>query len=451
MLNIIVIGGGITGLSAAWEIQRARPEMKYCLLEASDYWGGKVVSRVIETQGKQFLVDGGPDTLVTRKPATWELTEELDLVNQVTTPASETKNIFVLDEGKVLPIPLSPGLFFSTPLLTWRGRLRMMSEPFQPARRDDEDESLANFVTRRLGREALEKFIGPVLGGIYNTDPNHQSIMISSPIMREMEKESGSLIRATLGRMTRRKTGAKKARFINFQQGMQQLPNELATQLNGDLRLNARVVRIERTAAGYTAILSSGERLEADAVILATTANISSSLLGEIAPNTASQLTTIDHEDSGTMSLVYRESDLPTKPLVNGLMIPRREKRAIDAMTVTSRKMPERSYPGFAVMRVFFGGARPELIHYSDEKLLQTITAELSDLMGIQADPLTHTTFRFQDGFPQARVNHLKLMDSIEATLPKGVYLAGSSYRGIAVPDCIRQGRNAARSAIDAL
>jgi protoporphyrinogen/coproporphyrinogen III oxidase len=448
MYKILVVGGGITGLSAAWEIQKSRPDLSYCLVEASDYWGGKVVSRVIETQDKQFLVDGGPDTLITRKPETWALTEELGLLDDVTSPASETKNIFVLDGGKVYPIPLSPRLFFTTPLLTWHGRLRMMSEPFQPARRDDEDESLADFVTRRLGQEALEKFIGPVLGGIYNTDPTHQSIMVASPIMREMEKESGSLIRATFARMSRRKAGPKKPRFINYKQGMQQLPRVLASRLKGDLRLNTQVVGIERTPGGYVVLLASGERLETEAVILATLANVSAPLLREAAPETSALLETIEHENSGTITLVYHESDLPVQPMVNGLMIPRREKRCIDAMTVTSRKMPERSHPGYALVRVFFGGAMPELIHFSDEKLVEIVTSELRDLVGISAAPLAHIAWRWEAGFPQARVNHLKLVDAIEATLPKGVYLAGSSYRGIAVPDCIRQGRIAAQKAI---
>jgi len=451
MHNILIIGGGITGLSAAWEIQRARPDISYCLVEASGHWGGKVVSQVIETQGKQFVVDGGPDTLVTRKPETWALTEEIGLVDQITVPASETKHIFVLDGGKVYPVPLSPLLFVTTPLLTWKGRLRMMAEPFQPARRDDADESLADFVTRRLGKEALDKFIGPVLGGIYNTDPSHQSIMIASPVMREMEKESGSLIRATIGRMIRKKSGPKKPRFINFKQGMQQLPNEIAARLNGDLRLDARVTRIDRTDSGYVATLASGEQIEARVLVLATLANVSSNLLKQVTPVAAASLAQIGHENTGTLTLVYRENDLPEKPLVNGLMIPRREKRAIDAMTVTSRKMPERSHPGFALVRVFFGGATPELVNLPDDKLLQTVIAELSDLLGIKAQPLAHAVFRWETGFPQACVNHLQLVDEIEQNLPPGIFLAGSSYRGIAVPDCIRQGREAARSAIAAL
>ncbi len=164
-MKIAIIGGGITGLSAAWELQQRGIE--FTLLEASDRWGGKVISSNLElNSGAYFLVEGGPDTLITRKPEAWDLANELGLLDQITNPGSETSGTYVLDHASLYPIPVSPTLFFSTPLLTLRGKLRMLAEPFQPARRDDEDESLANFVRRRLGQEALDKFIGPVLGGI---------------------------------------------------------------------------------------------------------------------------------------------------------------------------------------------------------------------------------------------------------------------------------------------
>jgi protoporphyrinogen/coproporphyrinogen III oxidase len=451
MYDVIIVGGGITGLSAAWELQQARPNATYALLEAADRWGGKIISRSIEAEGKTFLVEGGPDTLITRKPETWQLTAELGLENQVAVPASETKNIYVLDSGQIQPIPLSPALFFSTPLLTWRGRLRLMTEPFQPARSDDGDESLADFATRRLGREALEKFIGPVLGGIYNTDPARQSILVSSPIMREMEKESGSLVLAALSRAFKKTKGPKKPRFINYEKGMGQLPDTLAAHLRGTLRLNVTASRLERTDAGLAVKLTSGETLEARTVILATLAHTAADLLTELAPTSATLLRQIRHENIGTLSLVYRESDIPAEPVINGLMIPRREKRAIDAVTVSSRKMPERTHPGYTILRVFFGGAKPELVTYDNEKLLAAIRAELRDLLNIQAEPLAHDLYRWPSGFPQAEVGHLERIDAIEASLPAGIVLAGSSYRGIAVPDCIKQGREAAKKVVHLL
>ncbi len=448
MFDVIIIGGGITGLSAAWELQQTRPNTTYALLEASNRWGGKIVSRSVEAEGKTFLVEGGPDTLITRKPETWQLTAELGLENQVAAPAAETKNIYVLDGGQIQPIPLSPSLFFNTPLLTWRGRLRLMAEPFQPARRDNGDESLADFATRRLGREALEKFIGPVLGGIYNTDPARQSILVSSPIMREMEKESGSLVLAALSRAFKKPKGPKKPRFINYKKGMGQLPDTLAAHLMGTLRLNVTASRLERTDAGFAVKLTSGETLQARTVILTTLAPVAADLLADLAPACATLLKQIHHENIGTLSLVYRDEDIPAEPVINGLMIPRREQRAIDAVTVSSRKMPERSHPGYTLLRVFFGGAQPELVTSDDETLLATVRAELRDLLDIQAEPLAHDIYRWPAGFPQAEVGHLERIDAIDASLPAGIVLAGSSYRGIAVPDCIKQGREAARKIV---
>jgi oxygen-dependent protoporphyrinogen oxidase len=447
-LKITIIGGGITGLSAAWELQQRGIE--FTLLEASNRWGGKVISSNLELKdGARFLMEGGPDTLITRKPEAWDLTNELGMLDQVTNPGSETSGTYVLDNAAIQPIPISPGRFISTPLLTPQGKLRMLAEPFQPARRDDEDESLADFVRRRLGQEALDKFIGPVLGGIYNTDPETQSIMVSSPIMREMEKDGGGLFAGALLRALRGKKKKSKApRFVSFKNGLQTLTDELARQLKGDLRLNAQVENVTRNGNGYRILIADGSILHTDGVIFATLANQTSTLIREVSPEASQRLDAIRHQNIGTLSLVYRESDIPDKPLVSGLMIPRREKRMIDAVTFTSRKMPERSAAGYAVVRVFIGGGAPEMVEYPDDRLIESTQKELAELLGIHAAPQLWTAFHWQSGFPQAEVGHLKRIDEIEKQLPPSVALAGSSYRGIAVPDCIRQGREAARKLI---
>ena len=443
-MRIAIVGGGITGLSAAWELQQRGIE--FTILEASDRWGGKVITSKLElNNGAQFLVEGGPDTIITRKPEAWDLANELRMLDQITNPGSETSGTYVLDHASLYPIPVSATRFISTPLLTLRGKLRMLAEPFQPARRDDEDESLADFVRRRLGQEALDKFIGPVLGGIYNTDPETQSIMVSSPIMREMEKDGGGLFAGALLRAFRGKKKKTKApRFVSFKNGLQALTDELARQLTGDLRLNARVEKITRDGNGYLIFIADGTTVRADGVILTALANQTSAMIKDISAEASKQLSEIRHQNIGTLSLVYRESDIPSEPVISGLMIPRREKRMIDAVTFTSRKMPERSTAGYAVVRIFIGGGAPEMVEYADDRLIEAVQKELADLFGIHAAPQMWTAFRWQSGFPQAEVGHLKRVDEIEKLLPPNLALAGSSYRGIAVPDCIRQGREAA-------
>ena len=444
-MHIAIVGGGITGLSAAWELQKRG--IKFTLLEASDRWGGKVISSKIKlNHNARFLVEGGPDTLITRKPEAWDLANELGMLEQITNPGSETSGTYVLDNDSLHPIPVSVSRFISTPLLTVRGKLRMLAEPFQRARRDYEDESLADFVRRRLGQEALDKFIGPVLGGIYNTDPETQSIMVSSPIMREMEREGGGLVAGAMLRAFRgkREKRQKPPRFVSFKNGLQALTDELARQLKGDLRLNAGVEKITHNKTGYQISISDGTTIDADGVILAVLANQASALIKDISAEASQQLSAIRHQNIGTLSLVYRESDIPKHPIISGLMIPRREKRMIDAVTYTSRKMPERSTEGYGVLRIFIGGGVPEMVEYDNEKLIEVVQKELAELLGISAAPLTWTAFRWQHGFPQADVGHLKCIDEIEKKLPSNLALAGSSYRGIAVPDCIRQGREAA-------
>jgi len=450
-MHIAIIGGGITGLSAAWEAQQRG--ISYTLLEASERWGGKVVSSEIKTDGGCFLVEGGPDTIVTRKPEAWDLTHELGILDQVDDPGSETRGIYVLDNGSIRPIPLSPFKFIGSRLMTTRGKLRMMMEPFQPARKDDADESLADFVRRRLGEEALNKFIGPVLGGIYNTDPNIQSIMVSSPVMREMEKESGSLVRAAIQRGMRAhknlsKGAQHKPRFITYKQGLEGLTENIVRQLTGDLRLNARVNFVRRMQNKYQIHTSNTDVIETDAVIFATLANVTAGLLEDISEEASEQLRRIHHNNIGTISLVYSESDMP-KLDITGLMIPRREQRAIDAITFASKKMPQRSMPGYAIIRVFIGGGKPNVVEYDEAILMSVVRRELSSLLGIEAAPKAYKIFRWQNGFPQAEVGHLELIDEIESYLPADVALAGSSYRGIAVPDCIRQGRYAVQKILN--
>ena len=445
-MHIAIIGGGITGLSAAWEAQRRG--LRYTLLEASGRWGGKVISSEIYEEGSSFLVDGGPDTIVTRKPEAWDLTNELGILDQVDIPGSETRGIYVLDHAAPQPIPLSPFQFIGSRLMTTRGKLRLLAEPFQPARKDEEDESLGHFVRRRLGEEALDKFIGPVLGGIYNTDPDIQSVLVSAPVMRAMEKESGSLFRAALTRAFRsrknRRTGIKPPRFITYKKGIQGIVDSLVSKLTGDLRLNSGVRVILPDGVGFQIFTSHGETLRADAIVMATLANVASVLLKDISRGASERLGRIRHNHIGTVSLVYRASDLP-KLDIQGLMIPRREKRAIDAVSFTSRKMPQRTSAGYAVLRVFIGGSRPDVVEYAEDKLMMVVRNELFKLLGITARPLTYKIFRWPNGFPQAEVGHLDLIDVIEDHLPENMVLAGSSYRGIAVPDCIRQGRDAVK------
>lgn len=455
--TVVIVGGGITGLSAAWELWRAAgPAIRVIVLEAGERWGGKVLTQTMPgPEGGRFVVDAGPDSLVTRKREIWTLVRELGLEDRVIDPGGEASGTYVLDGGRPMRLPLDPISFIRSPLLSWRGKLRLLAEPFQPGKGDDADESLADFVTRRLGAEALEKFIGPVLGGIYNTNPETQSILVTSPVMRQMEQRHRSLFLATLaGRRQRQNAPVEPnpppSRFINFRDGAAELTDALVAQLPVDLRLSSPVERIEADGQRWV-VIGEGVRLTADAVIVAAPANRAAAMLAGVAPEAAGLMRAIRHNAIGTISLAYRAADVRLSAPIRGLMIPRREKRRVDAVVYTSAKLPSRAPAGTSLLRVFFGGGDPSLAVMPEADLLAVVRAELRELLGLDAAPLDTVMARWPDSYAQADVGHLERVAAIEAALPPGVFVAGGSYRGLAVPDCVKQGRQAGALALAAV
>lgn len=452
--HIIIVGGGIAGLSAAWHLTPyANEQFAITIVEGEEQLGGKMVTKQVTLDGgKRFIIDGGPESFVTRKPEAWLLAQELGLEDRIMNPGSETRNMYVLDNGVVTKIPLSPPAFIRSKLLTTRGKLRMVVEPFIPPKRDWEDESLADFVTRRLGREALEKMLGPVLAGIYNTNPEVQSILTTSPVMREMERDHGSLVKGSIARMRIRRKQAKEAsetpppQFMAFRGGSEEMVAALEEQVAARIIKGVYALSLTSSGERYTLKLSDGQSLAADAVILAIPANQAEQILADCAPEAAQLLANIRHENIGTASLVFRSNELHMLYAINGLMIPRREQRRIDAITWTSTKPLERAPAGYELIRVFFGGGDPSITELPDEQLLAALLKELKDIVGITAQPVSVTSFAWLKSFPQADVGHLDLVDGIEEKLPATIQLAGSSYRGIGVPDCIKQGRQASEN-----
>ena len=240
----------------------------------------------------------------------------------------------------------------------------------------------------------------------------------------------------------------RKPRFGAFSNGLQELTDEMVRQLDGDLRLSANITQVGKDESGYEVFLENGEKLSAKKLIFATPANITAKLLVDIAKESAEKLATIKHENIGTVTLIYREEDIQSGFLIHGLMIPRRENRAIDAGTYTSLKMPTRAPKSYGVIRVFFGGSKPNVAEVSDADLQKIVQDELASTIGITAEPIQIIPFRWLKSFPQANVGHMGFVDEIEKSLPEGIHLAGSSYRGIGVPDCIQQGRQAVKNAI---
>lgn len=454
--RVVIVGGGITGLSAAWHLQTRAPDVDVTVLEATDRWGGKVAGEHVPAPGGgRFVIDGGPDAFVTRKPELWDLAHELGLGERLVAPGNETRDMYILEAGRPVAVPLAPLKFLGSRILSPGGKLRLLAEPFIPARRDDGDESLWDYAARRLGPEAAERLIGPVLAGIYNADPRTQSLLTASPVMREMELEHGGLFRGALARGLAKARARRAGRpappaFVTFSEGAHEIVEALVGRLKvrADMRLNAPAARLEAAGPGFRVVLQDGARLSAEAVILCAPAGRAAQLLAGLAPEAARGLAAIRQSNIGTLTLAYRTADLRLPFRLQGLMIPRREGRAIDALTCPSAKLRSRAPEGYTLLRAFFGAGRPEMAELDEGALVAAVRQELRALLGVAAEPVAYRAFRWAGDFPLADVGHLDRVAALEAQLPPGVHLAGNAYRGVGVPDCVRQGRAAAARVI---
>ncbi len=457
--RIAVIGGGITGLAAAWQLQQKveGTGFQYTLLEASGRWGGKIRTERIDGFGvSPFVVEAGPDAFVTQKPWALELARELGLEERLLGTDDRRRRTYVRVQGRLTPLPEGIMLivptrfrpFLTSRLFSLRGKLRMGLELFIPPRQDETDETLADFIRRRLGAEVLDRLGEPLLAGIYNADAERQSLLATFPRFRELERRYGSLTRGmwAMRRRTRHPAGASpRPLFMSFRTGMAELVEALVPRLTGDLRLNTRVEGLERRpTGGYRLRLSDGGTLEASGVILAIPAAGAAHLLADLAPEAAARLRALRTVSTGTVSLAFRAQDAPRLEGF-GVVIPRSEGRAINAITWTTAKFPERAPEGYELVRVFFGGSRtPHTFALEDTELLATVQRELAEILGIRAAPLFHRIHRWPRAQPQYDVGHLERVAAIEAALPPDIRVVGSPYRGVGIPDCIHQGREAA-------
>lgn len=447
-VQLAIVGGGIAGLSAAWYAQQKG--INYTLLEASGRWGGKIKTEKVTTAYGEIIIEHGPDSFITQKPWAAQLATQLGIENRLLGTNDERRRTYVLNRGQLTDLPDGVMLIVPTRFLPFAmsrlisplGKLRMGLEVFLPARMDDEDESLANFVRRRLGSEALDKLAEPLMSGIYNTDAESQSLLATFPRFREMEKKYGSLTRGMLEARKNRppSTGKKLSMFTSFIDGMGEFVDEIVAQLTGDIRLDTGVKQIQQNSSGYIVTLSDETTIHAENVLLALPAYATASLLQPLAPTAAKHLDSIRYVGTGTVSLAYRKADI-SRPIEGfGVVIPRSEARNINAITVSSIKFDHRAPHDLVLMRVFFGGARtPHTFNLKDDDLLRVVRDELSDLIGVDTDPLMTRIVRNQRATPQYDVGHLDNVQAIENNLPENLYITGSAYRGVGVPDCVHQ------------
>ena len=452
--DVAVVGGGITGLAAAHALLARAPGRRIVLLEATDRLGGTIATE--HTGG--FVIETGPDAFLTEKPWALALCERLGMAQQLTGTREGDRRTYVVHARQLVPLPegfmlLAPtdlGALAASPLFSWRGKLRMALDLVLPRRRGNDDESLGAFVRRRFGREALERVAEPLLGGIYTGDVEQLSLAATMPRFRELERRHRSLILGLRATSATRAAGARYSLFATPTDGMGALITALAQRLpEGVVRLRSPVATITREAGNWR-LLVGGTSVTSSVVVFAAPAHAASTLLAPLDPALGRLLGEIGHASSATVSLGYRAADVPSLQGF-GFAVPARERRALLACTYSSRKFPGRAPEGCELLRVFVGGVRrPELAALDTDALVATVRSELRELLGITAPPLLTRVRHHVHAMPQYGVGHLDRVVEIErraAGVP-GLVLAGAAYRGVGIPDCVRDGEAAAETAL---
>ena len=452
MKRIAIIGGGIAGLSAAFYLEKARragADLQWVLFEKSDRLGG-----VVRTERRDgFVIEAGPDSFLSAKPEAAQLCHELGIGDQLIA-SSDDRKTYILVKGRLLAIP--QGLEFmvptrvwpmlTTPLFSFSTKLRMAAELFSSARKDAGDESVGDFVRRHFGQEMVDRVAEPLLAGVYGGDAERLSIRAVLPRFAEMERQHGSLVRATLKAKAHRSeapSGAKpQPLFTSLKNGMQQMVDALVAGLpQSSIRLRQQNLSLRPVNDDWQIDTGISEKFQA--VLLAVPAPSAATLLRQCHPALIKGLARIEYTSSVAVALAYEHAELPSG---HGFLVPRTEGREMMACTFVHRKFPYRAPGEMKLLRCFFSSSRmPELLDQSDESLQQIARQELKEILGITDGPRFARISRWDRAMAQYETGHLGRvaeMEKIMAEMP-GFHIIGNSFHGIGVPDCIKSARKA--------
>ena len=449
MKRIAIIGGGIAGLSAAFYLEKARragADVQWALFEKSDRLGG-----VIQTERRDgFVIEAGPDSFLSIKPDASRLCQELGIGDQLIPSNDATRKTYILVKGRLVPIP--HGLEFmvptrvwpmaTTPLFSLQTKLRMASELFSSARKDTADESVGDFVRRHFGQEMVDRVAEPLLAGVYGGNAERLSIRAVLPRFAEMERQHGSLVRATLRAKALARPGAKpQPLFTSLKNGMQQMVETLAAALpQASIRLRQQDITLRQVNDDWQ-VESGGINERFQAVLLAVPAPAAAGLLRQFHPSLIEGLARIEYTSTAAVALAYDHAELPPG---HGFLVPRSEGRKLMACTFVHKKFAHRAPGDTMLLRCFFSSSRmPDLLTHSDEALQHFARQELREILGIQTEPRFAQTFRWDRAMAQYETGHLDrvaAMEKVIAAMP-GFHIIGNSFHGIGVPDCIKSAR----------
>jgi protoporphyrinogen/coproporphyrinogen III oxidase len=437
---IAVVGGGVSGLTAAYGL--ARRGLPFVLLEASDRWGGVV--RSLREDG--FLFEAGPDAMLTTKPDALALVRDLGLEGRVVPTNRQLRTVYVvkrgalhpMPEGMVLGVPNRWGPLWRSGLFSFAGKLRMTLEPFVPRRRDDGEESIAAFVRRRLGREAFERLGDALLGGIHAGDTERLSIQATFPRLVDLEAKHGSLVR---GFQAAPRPPAESSTFVSLEGGLSELVDALVARLPAEaLRPSTAVTAVAPAARGWTVRTSDGQAIAARAVVVALPAPRAAVLLRPCAPSLADELAPIRFVSTAIVLLGFAREQVAHPLDGYGLLVPRTEGLRLTAAGFFSTKFPGRAPEGHVSLRAFLGGAHdPDIADADEATLVGVAMRELTPLLGLRGQPVYRRVCRWPAATPQMELGHRDRLARIEAMLQgrPGLFLTGAGLRGTGLPDTI--------------
>jgi len=457
--RVAIIGGGIAGLAAAYELEKARragEAVSYSLYEATGRIGGNVRTDVVEG----CIVEAGPDSFLTAKPWARELAAELGLAGELISSNDAERRTYMLRGGKLISLPEGLQLFvpsrpvpaFFSPLFSWRTKLAFMREMIAPPLplAAEADESVASFVERHFGSELVETLAAPLLAGVYGGDAARLSARSVMPRLVEVEAEHRSLVRAAMrssGR-SREQQGASASIFTSMRHGLQQLTDAMAAQLlPGSVQLNAPLSALRAESAGWRAVLANGSNEMFTDVIIATPTYISAALLESAAAKASGLLGSFEHTSSTTVAFGYRTEEIPALPKGFGFLVGRSAAQAqtarLLACTFVDQKFAHRAPQGMKVLRMFVACGDDA----GEEELVRTLRAELQRVLGIAAQPRFVRVYRWPRAMLQHHIGHLERVRRLQEEVSQlpGVQLAGGGIFGVGLPDAVKSGRDAAK------